>query len=51
VRVRDIQPTHLGQALVQFVHAHDKDCMVNNSLHPYGGGVNFHLVRYNQGIN
>jgi hypothetical protein len=49
-RVRDIQPTHLGQALVQFVHIYDWDSLVNNSSHPYGD-VEFSLVRHNQGRN
>jgi hypothetical protein len=49
-KVRDIQPTHLGQALVQFVHIHDRDSLVNNSLHPYDD-VEFSLVRHNQGRN
>jgi hypothetical protein len=50
VHVRDIQPTHLGQALVHFVHIHDRDSMVNGSPHPYRG-VNFSLVHHNQGRN
>jgi hypothetical protein len=45
-RVRDIQATHLGQALVQFFHTHDRDYMVSNSTHPYRG-VYFHFVRHN----
>jgi hypothetical protein len=49
-RVRDIQPTHLGQALLQFVHNYDRDSLVNNSPHPYDD-VEFSLVRHNQGIN
>jgi hypothetical protein len=49
-RVRDIQPTHLGQALVQFFHTHDRDYMVSNSMHPYRG-VYFHFVWHNQGRN
>jgi hypothetical protein len=50
VQIRDIQPSHLGQALVRFVHVHDRDSLVNNSPHPYGE-VNFNLVRHNQGRN
>jgi hypothetical protein len=50
VSIRDIQPSHLGQALVRFVHVHDRDSLVNNSPHPYGE-VNFNLVRHNQGRN
>jgi hypothetical protein len=49
-RVRDIQPSHLGQALVQFIHVHDRDMLVHNSPHPYGG-VHFSLVRHNQAHN
>jgi hypothetical protein len=49
-RVCDVQPSHLGQALVQFVHAHDRDTLVNNGLHPYGE-VNFSVVRHNQARN
>jgi hypothetical protein len=49
-RVYDIQSTHLGQALVQFVHIHHRDYLVNNSPHPYGD-VDFSLVRHNQGRN
>jgi hypothetical protein len=48
--VRDIQPTHFSQELVQFVRAHDRDYMVNNSTYPYRE-VYFHLVRHNQGRN
>ena len=49
-RVRDIQPTHLGQALARFAFAHDRDRLVNNSPTPYGG-VDFQVVRHNQGRN
>jgi hypothetical protein len=41
VLVRDIQLSHLGQALVR---------LVNHSPHPYRG-VEFHVVRHNQGRN
>jgi hypothetical protein len=41
VGFRDIQPSHLGQALVRFDNIFDHDLLVNNSLHPYGGGVIF----------
>jgi hypothetical protein len=50
IRVRDIQPSHLGQALVQFNQARDRDLLINLRPHPYGG-VNFHLERHNQGRN
>jgi hypothetical protein len=50
VCVREILRTHLGQGLVHFVHAHDRDLMVNHSPDPYGG-VDFTVVRHNQGRN
>jgi hypothetical protein len=50
VRIREIQPTHLGQALVRFVNVHDRNLLINNNPRPYGG-VDFHLVRHNQGHN
>jgi hypothetical protein len=50
MRVRDIQQSHLGQALVRFVNVHDRDVLVNNSPHLYGG-VDFTLVRHNEGQN
>jgi hypothetical protein len=50
VRVRDIHPTHLGQALVCFVNVHGRDLLINNSPHPYAG-AEFHLARHNQGWN
>jgi hypothetical protein len=48
--VRDIQPSHLGQALVQFNCARDREMLVNHSLHSYGG-VSFSLMRHNQDRN
>jgi hypothetical protein len=50
VCIRDVQRTHLGQALVRFIHAHDRDLLIATSHHPYGD-VNFSLVRHNQGRN
>jgi hypothetical protein len=50
VLIREIQPTHLGQALVRFVNAHYRDLLVNTSPHPYGD-MEFHLSRHNQGRN
>jgi hypothetical protein len=50
IHIREIQPTYLGKALVRFVHAHDRDMLVNNSPYPYGD-VEFSLVRHNQGRN
>jgi hypothetical protein len=48
--VRDIQPTHLGQALVYFVHVHDRDILVNHSPYPYDD-VQISFARHNQGRN
>jgi hypothetical protein len=48
--VRDIQPTHLGQALVHFVHVHDRDILVNHSPYPYDD-VQISFARHNQGRN
>jgi hypothetical protein len=50
VGMRDIQTTHLGQALVRFDNIFDHDLLVNNSLHPYGG-VNFQVVHHNEARN
>jgi hypothetical protein len=56
IRVRDIQRSHLGQALVRFVNVHDRDLLVNSSPHPYGVDFklvrrDFKLVRHNEGRN
>jgi hypothetical protein len=50
VGIRDIQLSHLGQTLVRFDNIFDHDMLVNNSPHPYGG-VNFQVVRHNDGRN
>jgi hypothetical protein len=50
IGIRDIQPSHLGHALVRFENIFDRDLLVNNSPHPYGG-VNFTLVRHNAARN
>jgi hypothetical protein len=50
VRVRNIQPSHLGQALVRFENAHDRDSLVINGPRPYGD-VQFSFIRHNQGRN
>jgi hypothetical protein len=50
VHVREIQPSHLGQALVRFANAHDRDLLVNNSPHPYGD-ILLDFVRHDQGRN
>jgi hypothetical protein len=47
IEVREIQPSHLGQALVRFANAHDRDMLVNQSPHQFGD-VLVHLVRHNQ---
>jgi hypothetical protein len=50
VLVREIQPSHLGQALVCFANVHDRDNLVNTSPHMYGD-VQISFVRHNQGRN
>jgi hypothetical protein len=50
VRVRNIQPLLLGQALVRFENAHDRDSLVINGPHPYGD-VQFSFVHHNQARN
>jgi hypothetical protein len=50
VGIRDIQPTHLGQALVRFENLFNRDLLIGNSPHPYGG-VNFSVVRHNAARN
>jgi hypothetical protein len=50
IAVREIQPSHLGQALVRFVNARYRDMLVNQSPHQFRD-VMVHLVRHNQGHN
>jgi hypothetical protein len=50
VGIRDIQLTHLAQALIRFDNIFDHDMLVNNISHPYGG-VNFQVVRHTEGRN
>jgi hypothetical protein len=50
VEFRDIQLTHLGQALVRFENIFDRDLLVNNNPHPYEG-VNFHVIHHNAARN
>jgi hypothetical protein len=50
VGICDIQPTHLGQALVRFENLFDRDLLIGNSLHPYGG-VSVSVVRHNEARN
>jgi hypothetical protein len=40
--VREIQPTHLGQALVRVVNTHDRDLLVQSS--PYHVGMFSYLL-------
>jgi hypothetical protein len=50
VLVREIQPSHPGQALVHFANVHDRDNLVNTNPHMYGD-VQISFVRHNQGRN
>jgi hypothetical protein len=50
VQIRDIQKTHLGQALVQFVHIYDRDRLISQSPHAYGD-VFFSFTKHNEGRN
>jgi hypothetical protein len=50
IRVRDIQKTHLGQAMVRFEHIYDRDNCIALSPHPYGD-VTFSFVKHNEGKN
>lgn len=46
----DIQPTHLGQALVRFTHTYDRDVMVAESPHVFGD-VRVLFCKHNEGRN
>lgn len=46
----DIQPTHLGQALVKFVHAYSRDVLVAESPHVFGD-VTVSFSKHNEGRN
>jgi hypothetical protein len=50
VRIRDIQKTHLGQALVCFEHIYDRDSFVALSPHPYED-VTLSFTKQNEGRN
>lgn len=50
VRIREVQPCHLGQAFVRFEHEHDRNRFVLESPHPYGD-VTISFTRHNQGRN
>ena len=49
-QIKEVQPTHLGQAFVRFEREIDRDRFVLDSPHPYGD-VHFSFVRHNQGRN
>lgn len=49
-QIKYVQPTHLGQAFVQFEYDHDRDRFILDSPHPYGN-VHFSFVRHNQSRN
>jgi hypothetical protein len=50
VGIRDVQPMHLGQGLVRFVHIFDRDGLINSSPHQFGD-VQISLVRHDRGHN
>jgi hypothetical protein len=50
VCIWDVQPTYLGQALVHLENIFDRDLLINNSPHPYGG-VSFTVVHHNAARN
>jgi hypothetical protein len=52
VRIRKIQRTHLGQALVRFVHAYDRDLLIHTSPHPMvmSASVLFVTIRLEIGV-
>lgn len=50
VRVANIQPSTLGQALVKFEYLYDRDRFVNASSHDFNG-FRFWIVKHNEGRN
>jgi hypothetical protein len=48
VSIREIQPSHLVQGLVRFVHVHDNDSLVFNIPYIYGD-VQISLIKHNEG--
>lgn len=46
----DIQPTHLGQALVRFSQSYDRDTLVAESPHVFGD-VTVSFCKHNEGRN
>jgi hypothetical protein len=50
VCIRDIQRSHLGQALVRFEHIYDRDNLIAQSQLPYGD-ITLSFVKHNEGRN
>lgn len=50
VEFTDMQPTHLGQAFVRFKNVYDKDRLIQNSPHHFGG-ISISFVEHNRGRN
>ena len=50
VQIRSIEPSHLGQALVQLARVPDRDTLVLNNPHQFGN-MAISFVRHNQGRN
>ncbi|TVU38188.1 hypothetical protein EJB05_11544, partial [Eragrostis curvula] len=50
IRVRDIQPSCLGQALVRFDYGYDRDLMVHSGSQDYGN-VSFRFEEHDRGRN
>lgn len=50
VHYKDIQPSHLGQALVRFNNGYDWDNLIQMSPIPFGD-VSVLFVKHNQGRN
>lgn len=50
VQIRDIQRSHLGQALVRFYRVYDRDTLIQNSPHQFDN-VAVSFVKHNQGRN
>ena len=46
----DIQPSHLGQALVKFTHTYDRDTLVQESPHVFDN-VSVSFCKNNEGRN
>ncbi|KAJ1255462.1 hypothetical protein BS78_K215400 [Paspalum vaginatum] len=50
IEIIDIQPCHLGQAFVRFVHVHDRDNLINGGLDPFDD-IFISFERHNRGRN